>query len=212
MSRYGSNEKATTKNTNGNEGHEASLVDTKTAVVGVSDHGGWAVCVTVGPDRSLLDRRLVELVDADLPKMPHHVEGQRISMRDAVALVNRVRASAEKHAATALEAIAADVPQISGIALRALQKIPDTIADRLTDTRAKNVADWVMYRVAIAKAAEDRRWTVHWFDPKAVIDEAAIAMRVKDMDRYFSDIRKRVGPPWNADHKIAMSAAIVASR
>ncbi len=37
--------------------------------IGVSDHGGWAVLVTVAGDGTLLDRRRIELVDNDLPKI-----------------------------------------------------------------------------------------------------------------------------------------------
>ena len=37
-------------------------------IIGVSDHGGWAVMVTAAADGTLLDRRRVELVDEDLPK------------------------------------------------------------------------------------------------------------------------------------------------
>jgi hypothetical protein len=47
-------------------------------IIGVSDHGGWAVLVTVAGDRTLLDRRRIELVDKDLPKIPHHSEGQAL--------------------------------------------------------------------------------------------------------------------------------------
>ena len=45
-------------------------------IIGVSDHGGWAVLVTVARDGTLLDRRRVELVGEGLPKLPHHSEGQ----------------------------------------------------------------------------------------------------------------------------------------
>lgn len=41
-------------------------------IIGVSDHGGWAVLVTVARDGMLLDRRRVELVGEGLPKLPHH--------------------------------------------------------------------------------------------------------------------------------------------
>jgi hypothetical protein len=47
-------------------------------IIGVSDHGGWADLVTVAGDGTLLDRRRVELVDKDLPKIPHHSEGQAL--------------------------------------------------------------------------------------------------------------------------------------
>jgi hypothetical protein len=44
----------------------------RTGIIGVSDHGGWAVLVTADGDGRLLDRRRVELVDEGLPKIPIH--------------------------------------------------------------------------------------------------------------------------------------------
>jgi hypothetical protein len=177
--------------------------------VGVSDHGGWAVLVTVARDGSLLDRRRVELVDEALPNLPHHHEGQLLSTGRAVALVERVRASAEKHAAIALDAVAMAVPLILGIALRERQQLPPTIAERIKDYRARNVADWVMYRNALASAAEARGWYVHWYDAKKVLGSASEALRVESFETYFLDMRRVLGPPWNNDHKLAMAAAIV---
>src|SRR5215467_9943549 len=87
-------------------------------IVGISDHGGWAVLVTVGRDGTLLDRRRVDLVDGGLPKLPHHSEGQRLPLDEAVELVERVRLSAERHAVLALEALTMAVPRILGVALR----------------------------------------------------------------------------------------------
>ena len=139
------------------------------AVIGVSDHGGWAVLVTVAGDGTLLDRRHVELVDEDLPKIPHHSEGQRLPLDEAVALVERVRVSAERHAKLVLDAVATTMSgrvRILGIALRQCQELPPTIAERITDYRAQNNADWVMYRKALAAAAEARGWAVHWYDAK----------------------------------------------
>jgi len=74
-------------------------------IIGVSDHGGWAILVTVARDGTVLDRRRVELVDDALPALPHHHEGQMLPMEAAVALVKRVCASAERHAALALDAV-----------------------------------------------------------------------------------------------------------
>src|SRR5579863_10343745 len=78
-------------------------------IIGVSDHGGWAVLVTVARDGTLLDRRRVELVDDNLPAIPHHHEGQMLPRNEAVALVERVRISAERHAVLALDAVAMTV-------------------------------------------------------------------------------------------------------
>jgi hypothetical protein len=180
------------------------------AIIGISDHGGWAVLVTVARDGTLLDRRRVELVGEGLPKIPHHSECQRLPLDEAVELVGRVRVSAERHAVIALDAVAMAVPDIAGIALRACQQLPPTIAERITDYRAQNVADWVMYRKTLAVAAEARGWAVYWYDPKSVLDAACQTLGVADLDDYFVQVRKAIGPPWNADHKLAMAAAMVA--
>src|ERR1700722_8202264 len=170
-------------------------------IIGISDHGGWAVLVTVAGDGSILDRRRVELVDEDLPKIPHHSERQALPLDEAVALVERVRVSAEWHAKLGLDAVAMTVPgRILGVALRQCPGLPPTIAERIKDYRAQNVADWVMYRKALATAAAARGWPVHWYDAKSVL--------TADLDPHFLKIRAALGPPWNNDHKLAMAAAI----
>src|SRR5215469_12850326 len=183
----------------------------KGGIIGVSDHGGWAVLATVARDGTLLDRRRVELVGEGLPKLPHHSEGQGLPLYEAVELVERVRVSAERHAVLALDAVTMAVPRILGIALRTCPPLPPTIAERITDYRAQNVADWVMYRRALAAAAEARDWPVHWYDAKSVLGAARQALGVEDLDAYFLQVRQAIGPPWNNDHKLAMAAAITAS-
>jgi hypothetical protein len=176
-------------------------------IIGISDHGGWAVLVTAARDGTLLDRRRVELVDEGLPKIPHHSEGQGLPLEEAVALVERVRVSAEKHAVLAMDALAKAVPRILGVALRNCPQLPPSIAERIKDYRAQNVADWVMYRRALASAAEARGWPVHWYDAKKVLEAAS--KRVENLDAHFLEVRRTVGPPWDKDHKLAMAAAIV---
>ena len=166
-------------------------------IIGVSDHGGWAVLVTVARDGTLLDRRRVELVGEGLP------------LDEAVDLVERVRVSAERHAVLALDAVTMAVPRIFGVALRKCPQLPPTIAERIKDYRAQNVADWVMYRKALASAAEERGWPVHWYDAKRVLGAASQALRVENLDAHFIQVRRAVGPPWDKDHKLAMAAAIV---
>jgi hypothetical protein len=108
------------------------------AIIGVSDHGGWAVLVTVAGAGTLLDRRRVELVDDDLPKIPHHSEGQRLPIDEAVALVERVRLSAERHAKLRLDEVAMTVPgrvSILGVALRRRCRQPLWSGSRTTGRR-----------------------------------------------------------------------------
>lgn len=102
--------------------------------------------VTVARDGTILGRRRIDLVDENLPAVPHHHEAQMLSIDQAVALVERVRSSAEKHAVLALDAVAVAVPHVLGIALRRRPELPPSIAERIKDYAARNVADWVMYR------------------------------------------------------------------
>jgi hypothetical protein len=181
-------------------------------VIGVSHHNGWAVFVTAAADGTLIDRRRVQLLDPELPVMPFHHDGQGLPPEEAIALVERVNASADRHAKRVLAEVADEVPNpILGIALRACPPLPPTIVERIRDYRAQTVADSVMYRQSLAEAAGERRWSVSWYDARKVVGAARDVLRVADIDDYFLQIRKSVGPPWQKDHRVAMAAAIVAA-
>jgi len=114
----------------------------RAGIIGVADHGGWAVLVTADGEGTLLDRRRVELVDEGLPKIPHHSEGQVLPLDESIELVERVQASAERHAKLVLDAVdMAMLGRILGVALRQCPELPPTIAERITHYRARNVAD-----------------------------------------------------------------------
>lgn len=184
----------------------------KCAGVGVSDHAGHAVLVTATRAGELLDRRDVPLIDAGLPAMPHHHEGQSLPIDEAVALVARVRASAERHAAARLDELSRAVAHpIAAIALRVRPALPPTVAERIQSYRAMCVADWVMYRQVLADAASARGWRVRWYDAAEVAAEAATSLRLATMDDLFARAKKAAGPPWRAEHRMALAAAIVAA-
>ncbi len=194
------------------ERHKGMSMSKKAGTVGVAHHNGWAVFVTAAPDGTLLDRRRVELVDGDLPCMPYHGPGQRLPLDRAVELVEQVRVSADRCAEQVLEALASELREpIRGIALHKCPKLPATVAERIQDYWAQCNADSVMYRQALADAAESRGWTVYWYDKKKVLDAASAALGVADIDEYFRSIRETIGPPWRKDHSVAMAAAIVAA-
>jgi hypothetical protein len=190
-------------------------------VVGVAEHGNSAVLVTVAPNGELLDRRRVDLTHG-LPTHPYHHEGswavgrylnsswaRTISLRDAVTLVERVRESAARGARESLEALAATVPaSIASIAIRVCPELPPTTEERIADTRAANVADSVMYREALATAAEARGWSVHGYNVASVFRDASAALGGEDIDAFLRAMGRRVGPPWQAKHKLAAAAAL----
>src|SRR5262249_45092230 len=167
----------------------ARLRTRRAATVGVAEHANSAVLVTVAPGGKFLDRRRIDLTDRGLPTHPHHHEGswavgrylnipgaRALSLVEAVALVERVRASAAHGAREGLEALAAAVPvPIASIAIRACPKLPPTTEERIADNRAQTLADSVMYRQVPATAAEARGWSVHGYDRERVFRDAAAA-------------------------------------
>lgn len=195
-----------------------------TAAVGVVEHGNSAVLITMGPDGELLDRRRVDLTRG-LPTHPYHHEGswaigryvnspwaRAISLPEAVALVERVRQAAARGAYDSLEALATAVPvPITCIAIRECPSLPQTTEERIADTRAANVADSVMYREALATAAAARGWSVNWYDRERVWRDAAAAVASKDIEAFLREIGRSIGPPWQANHRLAAAAALAAA-
>src|SRR5262245_1256824 len=194
----------------------------RAATVGVAEHGNSAVLVTVAPGGELLDRRRIELTDPGLPTHPHHHEGswavgrylntpgaRPLALADAVALVERVRASAERRTREGIESLAAAVAlPIADIAIRACPPLPPTTEARIADHRAQTVADSVMYREVLAAAATARGWRVYWYDRDLVMTEAAAALGRQDIASLVSAMGKTLGPPWQARHKLAAAAAL----
>jgi hypothetical protein len=198
----------------------------KAASVGVVENANWAILVTVAPDGSLLDRRRMDLTGRGQPTHPHHHEGswavgrylntpgaKALPLPDVVALVERVRAAAARGAREGLDALAAAVSMpIASIAIRICPDLPATTEERIRNNRAQTYADSVMYRQAIASAAEARGWTVHWYDRDQVFRDAAAALGGEDIDSFLREMGRAAGRPWQANHRLAAAAAIAAAR
>lgn len=197
---------------------------TPVAAVGVVEHGNSAVLVTLEADGTLLDRRRIELTGRGLPTHPHHHEGswavgrylstpgaRTMSLAEAVAIVEQVRASAVHGARQGLESLAEAVPAtVARIAIRACPRLPPTPAERIADHRAQTVADSVMYREALAAAAGARGWSVHWYDRARVFQDAAAMLGGEDIRAFLDALGRPIGPPWQAAHKLAAAAALAA--
>jgi hypothetical protein len=203
----------------------SSISQRQGAVVGVAENSNSAVLVTVTPRGELLDRRSIDLTERDLPTHPHHHEGswavgrylntpgaRTLSLADAVALVERVCVSAARGARDGLEKLAAAVPvPITRIAIRVCPPLPPTTEERITDNRAQTFADSVMYRQALASAAEARGWSVHWYDRDQVFRDAALTLSRPDIDAFLLAMGRSLGPPWQAKHRLAAAAALAAA-
>ena len=190
------------------------------ATVGVAENGNSAVLVTLSPRSELLDRRQIDLTHG-LPTHPYHHQGswavgrylnspwaRKTSLPEAIALVERVREAAASGARESLEALAREVAvPISGIGIRLCPPLPPTTEERIADARAATMADSVMYREALAAAAEARGWTVHWYEREQVFRNAAARLKGEDLDAMLAEMGRAIGPPWQAKHKLAAAAA-----
>jgi hypothetical protein len=177
--------------------------------VGIADHYGWAVAVTADDDHEVVDRRRIELLDADLPNAPveHDIKG--LDDAAAAALVESVRASAMRVAGASLDELAAALAApITSIAVRVWPPdFPDDIATKRRapyDTRA----DGIMYRQVLAELAHARGWDVHLYDAKHVESQAAAILGARADDVLYGP-RARLGAPWAKDHRMALAALVV---
>lgn len=180
---------------------------TAKAIVGISDHAGWAVAVCVA-NGEVIDRRRIALIDPGLPTMPYHHDAQGLPADEAEALIGRVRRSAARCAANALRALPANVQEI---AIRKRPPLPATVAERIASYHAQTRADGVMYRDVLAEAAQALGWQVTEYDAKTVFEEAAAALGLDDLTTHFDETGKALGAPWRKDHRLAAAAAIVAA-
>ncbi|GAA2559582.1 hypothetical protein [Pseudonocardia hydrocarbonoxydans] len=176
--------------------------------VGVAHHLGWAVVVTAGAGHRVVDRRRIELVEPGVPTAPIHHEGAHLDDAGAAALVARVRASAVRAGAAALDDLAAAVGPVVSLSLRAWS--PDFPTDIATLRRVpyEARADSVMYRQVLDDLARDRGWEVHLYDADA--ERRAADLLGDRADEVLRGPRAVLGPPWAKDHRTALAATVLA--
>jgi hypothetical protein len=177
--------------------------------LGIADHLGWAVAVTVSAGHQVVDRRRIELIEPGLTAAPIHYESRRLDVAATVALVAEVRASVVRATSAALDDIAAALPEpIASISLRSWPPdFPDDIAvQRRVPYEAR--ADAIMYRHVLAELAHARDWDVHLYNAKEVVGQAA-GMLGERADEVLQGPRARLGPPWTKDHRVALASTLV---
>jgi hypothetical protein len=183
--------------------------------IGIAHHLGWAVAVTADDDHHVVDRRRIELVEPGLPAAPVHHEGGAHELHrtgpplddeQLAALVADVRASAVRATAEALE----QLPR--GITTLSVRAWPDDFPGAIAVLRQapyESRADSVMYLQVLAEVAASRGWTVHRYDGRTVEAEAARLLGAR-ADEVLHGVRRRLGPPWTKDHRMALAATVVA--
>jgi hypothetical protein len=178
--------------------------------LGIADHLGWAVAVTVSGEYEVVDRRRIELVEPGVSEAPIHYESRRLDVAATAALVANVRASIVRATSASLDELARALPApVRSISLRAWPfDFPDDIAvQRRAPYEAR--ADAIMYRQELSELAHDRGWQVNLYDAKAVVGQA-VRILAERADEVLQGPRAALGPPWTKDHRVALAATIVA--
>jgi hypothetical protein len=177
--------------------------------LGIADHLGWAIAVTASADYEVVDRRRIELVEPGMTAAPIHYDGHRLEVAGMAALVTQVRASVLRATSTALDDIAAALPEpVVSISLRTWPPdFPDDIAVQLRAPYEAR-ADAIMYRQILADLAHAQDWKVHLYDAKQV-EAQAVGILTNRADDLLHGPRATLGPPWAKDHRIALAATIV---
>ncbi len=191
----------------------------KPAAVGVWEHNGWAVFVTIGVEVGeplILDRRRVELLSAGLPNQPYHHETMTMPAVEAQALVDQVRAVAITQAKAAIEKLFDDLDlntwRLEVLTLRepALPALPATITEVHANQRALYAADGMIYHDALVAAAKHRQLEVVLFHKNDVLKICCdrLDCGADELEEILLQFGKDVGSPWQKEHQMAAAAAI----
>ena len=180
--------------------------------LGIAHHLGWAVAVAATTGHEVVDRRRIELIEPGMAAAPIHHGGKPLDDDGAAALVAKVRASAARATSASLDELASAVSEpIVSMSLRAWPV--DFPSDIVVLRRApyESRADSVMYRQVLAELARARGWDVHLYDAKDV-ESQAVSVLGERAEEVLRGPRATLGPPWGADHRMALAAAIMAER
>jgi hypothetical protein len=177
-------------------------------VLGIRPHSGWAVVVAVapGPPPRLVARERIEVLADGDPKQPWHAaQDGGLSAADAAALADRVAAGATDAAGKAIAALV----QATGGDVRA--------AAVIGEPQDLPPAERILASHPLLHTAEgDLFWTALADGCAACgLDVVAVPAKSIDVDPHTSllaDMGRAAGPPWRVDHRLAVVAALTATR
>lgn len=187
------------------------------AVLGVADHGGWAICVTVaaaGGAPAVVDRRRISLIEAGEPTQPYHHDTVGMPRTEAEALVRRVRESVMRTTLAATSGLrdALESYRLCAVALRepTLSYVPVTVAQAHESYTVMCRADGMMYYDALRTAARHLNIPLYQHPRGQEIARAAARLGTDAgaVERFLDRVRVELGPPWRQEHRRAAAAAI----
>jgi hypothetical protein len=187
-------------------------------VVGVADHGGWAILVSVAAKNGqpvVIDRRRVTTIDEGVPSQPYHHDTLTMGDADAEALLAKVRRSVATCTTRAFDQLATDLGaqyRVEAVTIRVppLERLPATAKEAHASYYVQCRADGMLYHAALCEAADARGWTVVLLPRGDEISRAAEALACGErrVEQFVGGVKAALGPPWSAEHRNACAAAI----
>ncbi len=184
---------------------------------GCKPHSGWAIAVLVGGSATeplVLDRRRVQLCPDDLPRQVYHA-ALGLPRPRAAALVAKVDAAVAAMTADVLSELtelARDRGDLIAIAVIGRPRAIPQLESVLASHALLHAAEGELYRGALDDAAEVRGLAVVTAPSKGTMEDAAAALgTTRDLlASRLTALRTELGAPWQADHKDATAAALMA--
>jgi hypothetical protein len=171
--------------------------------LGWRSHSGWAVLVAVDgtPTKpQVLARERVQLVDEPLPRMAYHaIEAWDLSLKEGKALVAKVRRAATTAATKAMKAAVKEHGAEAVGVVGKIRKIPDDFERILAAHSLLHAAEGALYEEALIDAAG-----------RAGIEAMLVEEQTIRIPNALETARRKLGSPWQKDHKLAAAAALIA--
>jgi hypothetical protein len=187
-------------------------------VVGVADHGGWAVLVSVSAldgAPAVIDRRRAAIIEPGVPTQPYHHDTLSMTDAESERLVRTVKRSVATCTARAFDHLEGDLGpryRVTGITIRTppLEKLPASVKEAHASYFVQCRADGMLYHTALCDGARTRGWTVVQVPRGEEVARAAEVLRTspKQVERFIAGLGRELGPPWSAEHRNAFAAAV----
>jgi hypothetical protein len=178
--------------------------------IGFRLHTGWAMLVAVGEGLTILHRCLLELLPPGAGRFVYH-EAAELPLEEASGLIESTRRIAEETAVTAIQE-ALNGLQATSACLLAGSLVPGDLAEVLRSHARIHAAEGALYGGAIASACRQLKIPLLTLREREVWSRASASTGIAEADlrAQIDGLRKLLGPPWTADHKIATAAALTA--
>lgn len=183
--------------------------------IGFRLHTGWAMMVAVSADGKglrVLHRCRVELLPPGLGRFVYH-EAAELPLPDAQKLIESVRRAAEETAKRAMRTAIANLKVTVACIATGSASVPDDLVAVFRSHARIHAAEGALYAGAIVSACNHFGIPLIRVRERDVWNRASVSVGMSEaaLKSAIEAVRKALGPPWTADHKIATAAALVQS-